>query len=403
MSATKIPAYKRRLSSKDIIETRTLFPEEMREPFTWLAEYLRDECHAEVDVLEAIIREVGLPTTAGTIAKLICGRWDTDAAGTKTTPIISARNFIQLVDRVRKQARLKRVQGQIEFVETSAWQLISDYIEVRRAENAVCKFGMILGPTGSQKGACEKHYCLLNNHGACTYIEAPDSPSISKFTRTITRAFGVSQAFSISRQLVELEDSINRTRTLIIANIQRLYRPNAGWYQPVFNWLQTTQERTNCTIILEAAVQSDFCAALRKGREFGYFEQFVGRCGGEFLVLPDYPPAGDLLAIGAAFGLLPSPGGEGRGEGERKREKQTLALLEEIARREGRIRTLFHTLQKAARVANGGKQKLTLDHVRDAAGKVEMAAADDSLVIPERDRAREETINRGSLTLTATR
>lgn len=353
----KIPAYKKRLTSKLIAETAAVYPVEIRENFVWLAEYLRDECRAEMDLLEMQIHDLGLPTTGSTISKMICGLWNRrlDDDGNwqpLDTPIISLRTFNSLVSRLRAQAKLKRVQGKVEFVETSAWRSICDYIEVRRAENSICKIGLILGPTGSQKGACEQHYCHLNNHGTCRYIESPDSPSMSKFIRSVSRTFAVPQYYSLSRQLVEIEDSINKTRTLIFANIQRLYRPNAGWYQPVFNWIQTTQERSGCTMILEAAVSSDFAAALRAGREQGYFEQFIGRCGGEFLILPDYPPEEDLCAIAASFGL--------------NLDKSGLKLFEKIARREGRVRTLFHILQKAVRLA--GKQKLTLNAVREAVG-----------------------------------
>jgi hypothetical protein len=40
-------------------------------------------------------------------------------------------------------------------------------------------------------------------------------------------------------------------------------------------------------------------------------------------------------------------------------------LLDAIVRERGRIRRLFHILQKAQRVANVQKEALTLDHIRE--------------------------------------
>jgi hypothetical protein len=345
----KTPQYQQFLDQRQINIIALKYPEEMQSHFIWLAGYVRDKCFGNVDVLEKQIHNLGFNTTGGSIAKILIGRWISNKAGLAHAPIISYPNFRQIVDRLRSMDRASSLMGKVPFIKTSAWQKISDYIDERRAKDAICKFGIILGPTGSQKGACAKHYCIENNHGACSYFEAPFKPSVREFRSTLAKAFGVDYRASDREKAARLKEAINETRTIYIANIQRLYVPNAGWYQEIFNWLQEMQEATDCTVILEGVLE--FQSSLQLGKEAGYFEQFEGRCGGDFLILPKYPPADDLFAIGKAFGLAET--------------KSTLALLDAIVRERGRIRRLFHILQKAQRVANVQKEALTLDHIRE--------------------------------------
>lgn len=347
----KTPQYQQYLDARVINTISCRYPAEMQTEFVWLANYLRDGCSGNIDILMRQIANLGFKTTDGTIAKVIIGRWNRDSKNNVTAPIISIQNFLQIVDRLRKQARVSAMMGKVPFIPTSAWRNFEAYIDERRAEDAVCKMGVILGPTGSQKGACAKHYCVLHNHGTSSYFEAPFKPSVRLFRTSLAVAYGGNKMLRASdgEKHAYLCETINKTRVLYIANVQRLYMPGKGWYQDIFNWLHEMQEKTDCTVILEAV--SDFQKDLQLGREAGFFEQFEGRCGGDFLILPQYPPAEDLYAIGAAFGL--------------PEQKQVLKVLDEIVHQRGRIRRLFHVLQKAKRVASGQNEPLNLDHVRE--------------------------------------
>lgn len=346
----KIPHYKKFLEARLINDVAARYPEPMREPFIWFANYVRERCHSNVDLVADQTKKMGFPTTEGTFSKILIGRWNTDSKNRPLkNPITNLENFLQIIDRLRSHDRAASLMGKVPFIKTSAWDKIEAYIEVRRAKDAICKFGIILGPTGAQKGACAKHYCRENNHGACSYFEAPYKPSLREFRMTLGSAFGCHVRHTDRERNARIKEGINETRTLYIANIQRLYIPGRGWYQDVFNWLQETQEVTDCTVILEGVLE--FQNDLRLGQEQGYFEQFEGRCGGDFLILPPFPPASDLYAIGEAFGL--------------ERDAKTLKLLDKIVHERGRIRRLFHILQKAKRVANVEGADMTLDHVRE--------------------------------------
>ena len=356
----KIPKFMMHLQDNMLNAHAESYPEEVRANFLWLGAYLRDKCHRNLDVLEAQITKLGFSTTGGTIAKLIQGRWFKAANGMPTAPIIKIENFLQLVDRLKEHARLSDMAGKVPFVETGTWEDIASYVDVRRAPDQVCKFGLIVGPTGSQKTSCAKHYCMRNNHGACNHIEAPDTPSLGKFITDLAKCYGISEWASLATKCVKLSQCINETRCIFIDNIQRLYKDGDGWNQPIFNYLQKLQDDTNCTIILMCV--PEFELTLRAGRERGYFEQFEGRCGGrdEFLILPEFTPREDLLQFASAFKLLDA--------------RRNIGILEQLCRQRGRLRVVFNCLQKATRLAKAeGDEKLTIDHIRAVLESTSMA------------------------------
>ncbi|HMJ88771.1 MAG TPA: ATP-binding protein, partial [Candidatus Acidoferrum sp.] len=327
------------------------YPDAMRENFLWLGAFLREKCSRNLDVLETQIHKLGFKTTGGTISKIITGRWAKDGEGNDTSPIMALNNFNQLVDSLRGDAAISELAGKVPFVETETWEDIKSYIDVRRAPDQVCKFGLIAGPTGSQKTACLKQYVVRNNHGRCHHLEAPDTPTMSKFVTDLGACFGVSVWASTQAKRQRIRENVNEKKTIIIDNIQRLYKTSAGWNQPVFNFLQKLQDDTGCTIILCCVPEWELVR--NSGRPDSYFEQFEGRCGGrdEFLVLPDFTPREDLLRIAQAFKLVDA--------------EKHVGVLETITRQRGRIRILFNLLQKAKRRAESeGSKQLRAKHLR---------------------------------------
>jgi hypothetical protein len=357
----KVPKFRLHLEDATLEAHAQTYPEAMRDSFVWLGCYLRDKCARNLDVLEATIQKLGFKTTGGTVSKIITGRWAKDSEGNDTAPIMSLTNFNQLVDSLRNHARLAEMAGKVSFIETETWEEFRDYVDVRRAIDQVCKFGMIVGPTGSQKTACRKEYILRNNHGSCVGLEAPDTGSMSKFVTDLAACYGVSIWASSQAKRARISENVNETKCIFVDNIQRLYKPNAGWNQPIFNFLQKLQDDTNCTIILECV--PEFELTLRGGRESGYFEQFEGRCGGrdEFLILPDFTPREDLLRIAAAFKLQDA--------------SRHIALLEKLSRERGRVRVVFNVLQKAKRRAEReGSKQLRAAHLRAVLETTSLAA-----------------------------
>jgi AAA domain len=344
----KQPAYLTHLQDVHLEQTSLSLPESMREPFIWLGVYLREDCNRSLDVLESNMSALGLPTTGSTIGKMIQGRWQKDADNNPTAaPVIAEKKFVDLVDRLRKQARLSAMAGQIPFIETETWQSIEPYIDVRRAAARICKFGLIIGPTGSQKSECLKQYATRNNHGACVHIEAPDTPTMGKFIHELARSYGVKHQ-SWADKRVAILDNVNAAKTIIVDNVQRLFKPGHGWNQPILSFLQKLQDDTRCTIILACVPESEL---VRGGH--GYFEQFEGRCGGrqEFLWLPEYPQPSELLQIAEAFKL--------------RDPQKHLPVLEDLAKTRGRIRVLFNTLQLAKQLAETEARKhITIADIR---------------------------------------
>lgn len=328
-----------------------MYPEPMREDALWLGGYVREKCSRSVDVLEAQVKKLGFSTTASTFLKVLRGQWNRNGDGQETAPIISIRNFQAIIEALRREDRISGLAGSVPYVETGTYRDIARFIDKKRAPQTICKFGVIIGPTGTGKSAAFKHYQQLNNHGLVVHVETPYVPSISKFVTKLAAAYGVSVFLSSEIKLKRLAENLNDRKTLIIDNAQRLYLPSRGSNQPCFNYLQEIQDDTGCTIIL--SITPEFETVLGHGMTAGYFEQFEGRAGGRqsFLVLDPYPPAEDVLQIAEAYGL-------------RDAEKH-VRYLETIVQRRGRIRILFTVLQEAKRLAEVESKPLTIGIVKE--------------------------------------
>lgn len=326
------------------------YPEEMREPFLWLCGFVCNECGRNVDVLEAKVKELKYETTASTFLKILRGRWNRDAAGNEASPIMNVKSFLQVIKSLRAESQLAAMAGKVPFVKTDTSLDIFRYINVRRAPDRVNKFGFIIGPTGSQKTASFRQYCLENNHGACVWMESGARPRLSHFITDLAKCYGAPRGLSIVKKELIIHEAMNSRRTIIIDNVQRLYRADRGGNQEVFGFLQKLQDETGCTVILSAT--PDFNEKFTSGIDKGYFEQFVGRCGGrkEFLSLPLYTPHEDILQIAESFEL--------------QHADKHVDYLDKICKESGRVRILFGDLQRAKQRADKRKEPLTIAHLR---------------------------------------
>jgi DNA transposition AAA+ family ATPase len=325
-------------------------PENLRNDFLWLGCFMRDRCNNSLGILETKIAEVGLNISVSVISKIINGLWQHDAQGNRTgAPLLSEKKFLDLVSRLRKQDQFASMAGQVPFIETETWDKLKQYIDIRRAEQRVCKFGLIIGATGSQKTACLKQYALRNNHGKVVHLEAPDTASMSRFVTELALCYGVGRNKKRHEKELAVFENVNKTKTLIIDNLQRLFRPQQGWNQPILSFLQKLQDDTGCTVILCCVPESELVQ-----RGHGYFEQFEGRCGGreEFLWLPNFTQPEEVEQIAAAFKL--------------KDAGKHVDFLLALARSRGRIRVLFNVLQLAKQLAEAdGRNHITMADITE--------------------------------------
>jgi DNA transposition AAA+ family ATPase len=339
------------------------YPDEVHDDVRWLAGWFRIDCNHNQEVLVERARKAGFKRSKNYFYQVFTGRYFKPVEG-EENPAGQIANFCQLVDRLRSAYVTAQRAGKITFVETGTYQKIRNYIDIKRLRDNVCKFGVVIGHTGSQKTASFDHYCEENNHGKCVRIESPYSGSISQLIYDLSNRYGASRSERKARRLAIIHESVRNDRCIIIDNCQRMYRERKGTDQPMFHFLQKLQDDTDCTIIL--SITPDSAKFLTDGMDRAYFEQFEGRAGGRetFLELDEHTPASDIRDIAMAFGFSAAT------------YREAAALLNKLARSPGRIRILFNVLQTARRHADRQKEKtLTLDHlltVRPDLNKVEV-------------------------------
>jgi hypothetical protein len=341
------------------IETKTEnYPDDAREAARWLAAYCREKCNRQISILVAKAKKLKFETDYSYWHKILTGKYFCSDPKTGKT-IGSVQNFLQVVEELRKIERIEWRAGRPPFIETGTYHLIADFIDKKRQPGRVNKFGGIVGVTGSQKTASFKQYRMLNNHGKVVLVDSPEKPRMAPFITDLAVAYGEAASQCGEKKRSYITQAVNETKCIIVDNVQRLYREESGADQPIFSFLQKLQDDTDCTIIL--SYTPDFVRKLNEGLSRGYFEQFVGRMGGlkKSLVLPEFAPRDDILAIAEAYQFADA--------------KKHIKYLESISREPGRIRALFDDLQDAKSLAESDKQPLSVEHLRMVRGEEESA------------------------------
>ena len=344
-----------RLDDKTVEAKTEAYPQEAREHARWLAGFVRERCARQLSVLVENVKKLGFKSDYSYWHKILTGKYfgpDPDRPG-KTVGSVS--NFVQIMEELRKGVRLNEQAGRPPFIETPTWDMINDFVTMKRQPGRVNKFGGIVGPTGSQKSACFREYQSRNNHGKVVHIEAPERPRMGQFLTDLARAYGESATKTGEKKISAITEAVNETKCIIVDNVQRLYKDNRGGDQPIFNFLQKLQDDTGCTIIF--SYTPDFTRVLSSGADRGYFEQFIGRMGGlkKVLALPDFAPAEDLLCIARAYKL--------------KDAEKHVKYLDSMVRQPGRIRAFFEDLQDAKAEAVAAKEELTIAHLKMVRGE----------------------------------
>jgi len=343
-----------RLDMPTITDRVRQYPDELKELVCWLATYVREECARDLDILCDTARKLGIQFDKTTWSKVLRGRWNRDAEGNATdNPIVALTKLVKAIEHLRRDFALREAAGKVPFVMTPTAEMMFNFVDKKRAPDRVNKFGMIVGNTGTQKTATLKEYCRRNNHGTCVRVEAPETASHTQFITDLAEKYGCTRQANWDRKRNTIRQSVNERRTIIVENVQRLYDERQGNNQKVFSYLQKLQDDTDCTVIL--TLTPVFERKLREKIANGYFEQFIGRSGGErdILVLEEYPGDEDVLAIAKSFGLADAT--------------KHLPELAKIVRESGRVRVLFEALQEAK--VQAGKRELTINHIRAARGE----------------------------------
>lgn len=338
--------------TRDLENIAATYPDEMREPFLWLADFTAEQCGRNLNTLEQKLKQLGLPTTAGTISKIMRGRWNRTAKNEKCPPAMALSGFIDMVEKLRANPDISETAELTRFIVTPTAQLLMDYIDQRRSPTRINKFGMIIGPTGAQKTATFKHHISLpGNNRNCKWTESPHRPKMSHFVTNLARVYNIPLLASLMRKMIRIQDNLTHRKCIIFDNVQRLFVDDSV-NQEIFNFIQRLQEETGFTPIFSAT--PEFYGEFLRGARSGYFEQFEGRVGGrdQFLILPKYTPMEDILVIAASYGLQDA--------------EAHIEYLTKVAKLPGRVRRLFQALQTAKEESVDVGSPLTIDLVKES-------------------------------------
>lgn len=333
---------------------RYVYPPECVEATVAIRRYLTLRCGDSIPVLIEHARAKGYDESYNYFYQLLTGRYfRPDPNGRPQgswKKVVDIWRQLQIFDRFASQL------AKVLFVETSVWKRIHEYIAIKRTPFNCCRFGGIVGGTGSGKSECFKELMRREKVGTIFRIEAPARASLSEFIHKCGDAMGSTPSWGSTRKKRQIVEVMSVPgRVLIVDNVQRAYHVRSGVNQPIFDYLQEMQEDTNCTIILSwTPVDKRFGEAL--GTD--YFEQFIGRIGGEreLLRLEDYLCDEDLELICESF-KLPA-----------EDVAKCVPRLHKLVREKGRIRNVFNALQSGARIANAQKKEFRAHHLFEYLG-----------------------------------
>lgn len=333
---------------------RFAYPQEAREATLSIRRYCHQRCDDNLNTLVEHARLKGFNHDYNYFYQLLTARYfRPDREG---KPQGSWKTVVEIWRQLQVYDRFAAQLAKVRFVETSVWHRIYEYISIKRTPFNCCRFGGIIGGTGTGKSECFRELMRREKPGTIFRVEAPAQPSLSQFVHKVGDTLGALPSWSITRKRLKIRDELSVPgRVLIVDNTQRCFAPRRGVDQPIFDFLQEIQEDTGCTIPLSwTPVDKRFGEAL--GTD--YFEQFIGRIGGEreLLRLEDYPLDEDIELIASSFALPPED------------VEQLVPRLRGLVREKGRIRALFNALQSGARIAYAQKTPFRAHHLTQYLG-----------------------------------
>ena len=339
-----------------------LFPKEIQPLYVWLKVAVRDDFKRDVDVLVERARKVGVSIDKTNWVRVLKGRWRHDADGNELpNPYVSATNLLQAITAIKNDVRVELLQGGMPFVETSTFMTIKRFIEKKLRKDRVNAFGVILGPTGTQKTASYKELAMRLQY--LKWMESTDNGSLKEFVIRFAVKCGASRSISYGPARAKIFESMmavnGQRKGIIVDNMQDMIRSDKKLLamgksietQPAYQFLRSLQDETNCAVIWSITPENE--EQMFKSDSI-YLEQFEGRAGGRdgFLRLPNYPPKKDLVQIAQTLGMVKA---EEHGD-----------FLHSLGKERGRIRRFFEIMQDAKDEAALDGQPFSIDYVQEA-------------------------------------
>lgn len=256
--------------------------------------------------------------------------------GAITADSQSAKKWIAFCESLAEYDRTTTEALKLSILESPTFRAIYSFVIEKTEPTAACRFGGLVGPTGSQKTSSLKLTKLKLGH-RCVRFECPARRSLAAFQRKLAEQYNAKVGNSREKIEESIRGNVDDKSVIIIENMQRAYYAGAGDDQPIYNYLLELQEDTSCTIIL--CFTPEFYATSQGLNALGFFEQFFGRMGGlgDILVLPDYTPKADLKFFARCYDLH-----DGKG---------ALEMLTKWSTDHGRVRIVFAKLQRAQKIA----------------------------------------------------
>lgn len=330
------------------------YPAEAHEDVVWLRTYLSRRCNDDVQTLMKHATAKGFNNDYNYFYQVLTGRYfRTDAAGKVQG---SVKNLLKLCEQLKVYDTFANTLAKLRFVETSSFRQINEYVQRKSTAFNACRFGGIIGHTGSGKSAAFKEIVRRERPGLVIHMESPADASLSQFIHKLGFLFGGKHHDGLATKRTRIREKLHEGHILIIDNVQRCYDARKGSHQPIFSYLQEVQDDTNCTVILSWTPVAEF---FEEALSNAYFEQFVGRIGGEreILRLSDYTSDEDIELIAASFTLSEAD------------IEELMPRLRALVREKGRVRSLFNALQRGNRRANLKKEQFTAKHLLQALGE----------------------------------
>lgn len=328
----------------------TLYPAEVKQDVLDLYAYMVDKCQANRKILSAKLETLGIKKSDNYLFKLFSGGWI--EKGVFTASCDTIKTMAQTV----RDAEIGRLaSGIIPHTETDIVRLMRNAIDAVRQRDNICKWLLVVGSTAGQKSYSARYYAASRPNRDTFYMESPATANLMPLASRMSKFLGCSESVATYRKVQWVEDNAKPNHCFIIDNAQRMYEPRRGMTQPTFSFLQAVQDITKCTIVLifvdEATVQGDSLARVMDGNDRGFFDQFVGRAGGEdqILRLPSIRSDRDLLAFAESAGFKNADD-----------RRAILPFLKYLDRQRGSMRIPLRVLQAASRYAASQRRDVSV-------------------------------------------
>jgi len=242
------------------------------------------------------------------------------------------------------QARMRQ-QINVGFIPTPITDRIFEALDYCRDFRALVS---ITGETGRSKTTAAEEWQRRNNHGKSVYVRCTSALTRSQFIRLIGRATGAGSTHQSGSQIEERLYKIFQRTTLIVDEAGHLL-PSASGKRSVgaIEFIRDLHDICGCGVGL---IMTDvYLEMLRSGPHSAFFEQFLGRIRYSVQIPRKiYKP--EVHAFCAAFiGHAP--------------DAELLQVATEIAKQEGKLRTLADDMAKARNFARTKQQTLCARHL----------------------------------------